>query len=1052
MEMRNNFEVDMGFPSTPKGGTSETDEMEKQIEDFVMQRIKAKFQDKIDDVVVFIKSKIQNINVAYNSVEKRLKISGSKDDVHSACVTLESISSDDFMYLFDEEQDGKKIRWLFKDLSFTIKHLKKEIDDLKSAKGKIEIQQNTSIISCDIRHEVQVKLHVLWLCKRITNIKTETEMQSDWSGTATTTSRSKMGASTQSIKKHSVVGNNAESDKNSSRQDVPSQHNEMKKSSHSSVRKLPTPKPTSILYGESAHVSHETSFQDSIDKSLNSTHTQMMSNNVQNSFSQKSQASSRPKRPKTSRKISDFEYDINTKEGLLIRLYTTSITCLRVDAIVNAANGKLQHAGGVALAIAREAGRDMDEQCKDILKKRGNRIAVTENCVTTGGCLPCGHVIHAVGPQWGAYKDKTSCLTDLYKTVNNILKTAEKHRYRTVAIPAISSGIYGVPKNLCARMYMKAALDFSEKHLKHLRELHFVDIQDEILFMIAGAHDDWLQNPKALIPSVAAAEFDQAMNNTKQTNKHSSSTICRELKSKEMYGTTVAMFKFCEKVTVKIYTCDLIKVKYVDAIVSSQDPTLSSKGKLSSAIHQAAGLKFKPQKRSYPYGCVIATSAGKLIPAGRILNAIVRQVSDSPKQSEINDISYIVCSILHMCTKMKICRLAMPLLGTGKLDKKSNAFEKCCKPVYTAIEHFMKNNKPHRLEEVHIVHRDTEVIKTLKSVFKTMSVLTMDPLCLAERGNSRKKGMEEASNDLPVLEIIQSKQGEISHNFGDVFEHVKVDKTTDVDNITNTPTSSQNSDGDMDEDMKNELCVCDQCGDTHDMAEMDVLGCRHVFCNKCAVPMQNNKICIICSNMAESRKSTKPTQDSKPVEICVICMDEIMNPVRLKTCGHVFCDMCIRNAFQHKPVCPVCNMVCGSVHGNQPVDGEMKLMKDKIPLPGYPKCGTLVINYTFPSGRQKEYHPNPGSPYKAIDRTAFLPDNSEGNRVLRMLKVAFQRRLTFTIGMSRTSGKENAITWNDIHHKTRRDGGPQRFGYPDPSYLQRVREELAAKGITEADI
>lgn len=103
---------------------------------------------------------------------------------------------------------------------------------------------------------------------------------------------------------------------------------------------------------------------------------------------------------------------------------------------------------------------------------------------------------------------------------------------------------------------------------------------------------------------------------------------------------------------------------------------------------------------------------------------------------------------------------------------------------------------------------------------------------------------------------------------------------------------------------------------------------------------------------------------------------------------------------------------------------------------------------------------------------AYLPANEKGTTVLRMLERAFKQGLTFTIGFSRTTGRNNVVTWNDIHHKTRTTGGPERyskyetksikmmclvyvhfhfpdrFGYPDPDYLERVREELEAKGIT----
>jgi len=61
-----------------------------------------------------------------------------------------------------------------------------------------------------------------------------------------------------------------------------------------------------------------------------------------------------------------------------------------------------------------------------------------------------------------------------------------------------------------------------------------------------------------------------------------------------------------------------------------------------------------------------------------------------------------------------------------------------------------------------------------------------------------------------------------------------------------------------------------------------------------------------------------------------------------------------------------------------------------------------------------------------MKRRAFLPKNQEGTEVLKFLRKAFEQGLTFTIGTSRTSGKEGVLTWNDIHHKTSRAGGPQK--------------------------
>lgn len=67
--------------------------------------------------------------------------------------------------------------------------------------------------------------------------------------------------------------------------------------------------------------------------------------------------------------------------------------------------------------------------------------------------------------------------------------------------------------------------------------------------------------------------------------------------------------------------------------------------------------------------------------------------------------------------------------------------------------------------------------------------------------------------------------------------------------------------------------------------------------------------------------------------------------------------------------------------------------------------------------------------------------------MLRLLKTAFERKLIFTVGRSVTTGKDNRIVWSGIHHKTNLNGGASFFGYPDPTYFSRVKEELASKGV-----
>ena len=79
----------------------------------------------------------------------------------------------------------------------------------------------------------------------------------------------------------------------------------------------------------------------------------------------------------------------------------------------------------------------------------------------------------------------------------------------------------------------------------------------------------------------------------------------------------------------------------------------------------------------------------------------------------------------------------------------------------------------------------------------------------------------------------------------------------------------------------------------------------------------------------------------------------------------------------------------------------------------------------FSLSKQVE-HPNPGTPYTGTERKAYLPNTAEGRKLLMLLKIAFDRRLVFTVGRSETTGQEG-IVWNGIHHKTDKFEG-SRYG------------------------
>jgi deltex-like protein len=186
---------------------------------------------------------------------------------------------------------------------------------------------------------------------------------------------------------------------------------------------------------------------------------------------------------------------------------------------------------------------------------------------------------------------------------------------------------------------------------------------------------------------------------------------------------------------------------------------------------------------------------------------------------------------------------------------------------------------------------------------------------------------------------------------------------------------------------------------------------------------------------------------------CVICCDDFgdtRSVVHLSQCGtHYFHENCIAASFKPGFIsCPVCQTIYGIRTGTQPKGTMKHTTSSSEKLAGYEKYGCITINYNFKDGIQEAHHPSPGSTYAGTSRTAYLPDSPEGRNVLKLLQLAFERQLVFTIGTSVTTGASNCVIWNGIHHKTSQAGGSTNFGYPDETYLARVSDELKAKGVT----
>jgi len=143
-----------------------------------------------------------------------------------------------------------------------------------------------------------------------------------------------------------------------------------------------------------------------------------------------------------------------------IEVEKCDITKEKVDAIVNAANSHLAHGGGVALAISKAGGPDIDKESREYIDKHGP-VETGKVAVTSGGKLSVKYVIHAVGPVWGEGEEDRK----LSAAIENALLKAEEMKIESISFPAISSGIYGFPKDRCAKVFYETFRKyFSQRH------------------------------------------------------------------------------------------------------------------------------------------------------------------------------------------------------------------------------------------------------------------------------------------------------------------------------------------------------------------------------------------------------------------------------------------------------------------------------------------------------------------------------------------------------------------------------------------------------------
>ncbi len=335
----------------------------------------------------------------------------------------------------------------------------------------------------------------------------------------------------------------------------------------------------------------------------------------------------------------------NTKEMKTINVYVGDITEFnKAEVIVNAANENLMHAGGVAKAIEAKGGIQIRKDSEKYVNTRGKLNTGSAVIFPRVGNLPPPYkaIVHAVGPKWMKMRGNDREKLLLKKVVFDSLKEAKN--YNSIAIPAISGGIYGFPSDVCAMILMEAAKAFSEKERNAaLSEINFVVLQDSVDSFISAAKQifpAYIHCPSDMTPqsnptpSVLPAGGSSARRRRRKKSFMPNSSSASLSQGPLQGGTTNMKFTRGIMEMVKITQGDIFKnlvsiinffpydisiiisFQQEDVIVNPTDQKFSFNGFVATALKTHAGPGLEEEcdstKKPLKTGDVITTGAHSL--------------------------------------------------------------------------------------------------------------------------------------------------------------------------------------------------------------------------------------------------------------------------------------------------------------------------------------------------------------------------------------------------------------------------------------------------------
>ncbi|NWW99314.1 PAR14 polymerase, partial [Caloenas nicobarica] len=457
-----------------------------------------------------------------------------------------------------------------------------------------------------------------------------------------------------------------------------------------------------------------------------------------------------------------------TMDGVVIAVYKADMCTHPVDVVVNASNEDLKHIGGLAESLLKAAGPELQRECDELARRNGS---LQPGCavITGAGKLPCKNVIHAVGPRWRK-EEAEKCVFLLRKTVKKSLQLADTFNHRSIALPAISGGIFGFPLDLCTRSIVSSIKETLEESMgdSSLKEIHLVDITQNNIQAFSKALEEVFSGDSSSY---------RPLGQTTAVRQHKKSKTSQSSKSFPLLTTEEGLDIVLKQGSIEDATTDIV-------VISVAKDLQLDKGPLSKALLSKAGpmlqlgLKEESLGKTAEEGSVFKTK-GYNLGCSVVLHAVVPAWSQ--KQTSLKVLGNVITKCLEIAEELSLKSVSFPAIGTGNLGFPRFAVAKL---LFDKVFEFSSKNGVNSLEEVHfLLHpKDTANIQEFSCELENRCGSAVDAKVQKATPNKASKGTASSgASSSPAQDgremkigsvVFQVVEGDITKEDGDVIVNI----------------------------------------------------------------------------------------------------------------------------------------------------------------------------------------------------------------------------------------------------------------------------------------